>query len=148
MASKSRPTKIRGRSVALVFVGAMVGVAAREGLKLAIPNRDGIPIVVPVANLLSAFVFGYLFEALARKAPGTENTSPWMQLIGVGFCGGLSTYSYLATETAVLLYDSRVGIGVTYAVGTIVLGALSTFAGFTLASRRHTQRTGDTGAET
>ncbi|MBW9214222.1 CrcB family protein [Mumia sp. zg.B53] len=148
MASNSRPTKIRGRSVALVFVGAMVGVAAREGLKLAIPNRDGIPIVVPVVNILSAFVFGYLFEALARKAPGTENTSLWMQLIGVGFCGGLSTYSYLATETAVLLYDSRVGIGVSYAIGTIILGAVATFAGFMLASRLRARSTGDTEVET
>ncbi|MBC2933072.1 CrcB family protein [Nocardioides sp. zg-1228] len=126
-------------SVLLVLAGGIVGVGAREGFMLAVPNADGIPIVVPVVNVLGAFVLGFLYEALTRDETPPQLTSRLKLLIGTGFCGGLTTYSSLATDTAVLLDDSRVGVAAVYALGTLVVGGLATLAGIALAASRHTQ---------
>ncbi|MFD1824771.1 MULTISPECIES: fluoride efflux transporter FluC [Mumia] len=148
MTTGARPAYLKGASIALVFVGGVIGVAAREGFMLAVPNEDNIPIVVPIVNILGAFVLGYLYEALTRTAPGPELTSRLKLLIGTGFCGGLTTYSSLATDTAVLFDDDRAGIGILYAVGTVVIGAGATFAGIALASTLHERKSEGTGSGT
>ncbi|MBM9460143.1 CrcB family protein [Nocardioides sp. zg-536] len=132
-----RPAYLRGASIGLVLLGGAVGVAAREGLVLAIPNRDGIPIVVQVVNVLGAFVLGYLYEALTHTRFGSESVSRIKLLVGTGFCGGLTTYSSLATDTAVLLDDSRVGVALAYALSTVVVGGAATVLGIVLGGRRH-----------
>ncbi|MCC2307570.1 fluoride efflux transporter FluC [Cellulomonas chengniuliangii] len=136
-ARTSRRTALRWSGLGLVMVGGILGVAAREGLTLAVPNVDDVPVVIPVVNLLSAFVLGYLYEGLARAAPGAALTGRLKLLIGTGFCGGLSTYSSLATDTAVLLDHDRAGIAVLYALGTVIVGALATLAGIALGARLH-----------
>ncbi|MCM0641311.1 fluoride efflux transporter FluC [Cellulomonas wangsupingiae] len=128
---------LRWSAIGLVLVGGAAGVAAREGLSLAVPDVDDIPVVIPVVNLLAAFALGYLYEGVARALPGTPLAGRLKLLLGTGFCGGLSTYSSLATDTAVLLDHSRGGIAVTYALGTVVLGALATLAGIALGSHLH-----------
>lgn len=134
---KPHRTPLRWSGLGLVFVGGLLGVAAREGLTHAVPNIDDVPVVVPVVNLLAAFALGYLYEALARTAPGTALTGRLKLLIGTGFCGGLSTYSSLATDTAVLLDHARAGVAATYALGTVLLGALATLSGIVLGTRLH-----------
>ncbi len=144
--SSSRPAYLTGASISLVFVGGLLGVAAREGFMLAVPNRDNIPIVVPIVNLLGAFILGYLYEALTRVSPSADLTSRLKLLIGTGFCGGLTPYRTHATETDVLFGDSRDGLGEQYAVGTVVVGAGFTFAGIALASTLHERKSQGTGA--
>ena len=104
---------------------------------------DGVLLVVPLANVLGAFILGYLYEALTRTAPAPERTRRFMLLVGAGFCGGLTTYSALATGTAALFEDSRIGIGLAYALGTVVVGAGATLLGIVLASRLHDPRAAD-----
>lgn len=125
-----------------MFIGGLVGVAVREGFERSVSDIDGVPVVVPVVNLLAAFLLGYLYEGLARLAPGKTLTGHLKLLIGTGFCGGLSTYSSLATDTATLLVKDRFDVAVLYALGTLVIGALATFAGIALGSRLH-RRTAD-----
>ncbi|WP_262851043.1 fluoride efflux transporter FluC [Mumia quercus] len=141
-----RPAYLRAASIALVFAGGVVGVAAREGFMLAVPNEDNIPIVVPIVNLLGAFILGYLYEGLTRTAPAPQTTARLKLLVGTGFCGGLTTYSSLATDTAVLVDDARIGIALTYALGTVIIGACATMLGIVLASRLHERKHEDKGA--
>jgi len=134
---------LRAASIGLVICGGTLGAAAREGLVLAGRHTDGVLLVVPLANVLGAFILGYLYEALTRTAPAPERTRRFVLLVGAGFCGGLTTYSAFATGTAALLEDSRIGTGLAYALGTVVVGAGATLLGIALASRLHARSATD-----
>lgn len=146
MTAATRPAYLSAPSIGLVLVGGGIGAGSREGLSLAISDLDGVPVVVPVVNLVGAFLLGYLYEALAHGEPGPLTTSQLKLLLGTGFCGGLTTYSSLATDTAVLLDDGRVGIGLVYALGTVLIGAAATVAGIAAGGRRRPHHDAATGA--
>lgn len=136
MTTTQRPNHLRWAPIALVVAGGAVGVAAREGLSLAIPDVSGVPVVIALVNVLGAFVIGFLYEAVTRLGPGSLTATNLKLLLGTGFCGGLTTYSSLATDTAKLYSDGRAGVATTYALGTVVVGACATFAGIAVATRR------------
>lgn len=125
-----------GRRTALVVVGGAVGAAAREGLVLTVPDVGGLPLAIALANILGAFVLGLLVESLTRRRPAPARGLTLRLLLGTGFCGGFTTYSTLATGTALLLSDGAPGTAVGYAVATVLLGAAATVAGIAVAARR------------
>lgn len=127
--SRSRPLHLRPAAIALVAVGGAVGTAAREGLSLAIPEVGGVQVAVLGINVVGAFVLGLLLDALARRGPDEGGRRRLRLLAGTGFCGGFTTYSSLATTTAVLLGDGRAGAALLYALGTVLLGGMATLAG-------------------
>lgn len=137
MTGPTRPAYLHGPNVALVLIGGAVGAGAREGLSLGVPDLDGVPVVITVVNVVGAFILGYLYEALTRVAPGPARTSQLKLLLGTGFCGGFTTYSSLATDTAVLIDHTRWGMAVVYALGTVLIGAAATIAGIAAGARLH-----------
>lgn len=140
----TRPAYLQAPSIALVLIGGGIGAGCREVLSREVPNLDGVPVVVSVVNLIGAFLLGLLYEGLTRVDPGPTRTSQLKALLGTGFCGGLTTYSSLATDTAVLLDDSRFGVALAYALGTVVIGAGATIVGIA-AGARFRPRPHDTG---
>lgn len=132
-----RPPYLHWPNIGLVLVGGILGVAAREGASLVITEGGDMPVVVPVVNLLAAFLLGYLYTALARLEPGEPTTSRLKLTVGTGFCGGLSTYSSLATDTAVLILDAHGGLALLYSLGTVVVGAAATVLGIVVGDRVH-----------
>lgn len=137
LAPRSRPAYLHWPNLGLVLVGGILGVAAREGASLVITEGGDMPVVVPVVNLLSAFLLGYLYTALARMEPGEPTTSRLKLTVGTGFCGGLSTYSSLATDTAVLILDAHGGLALVYSLGTVIVGAGATILGIVAGDRLH-----------
>lgn len=57
-------------------------------------------------------------------------------LVGTGFMGGFTTFSALATDTAGLLGEGRIGAGLAYGLATVIIGGLATWAGIVVARRR------------
>jgi len=146
MPATSRPTYLHWASIGLVMLGGVFGVAGREGVSLAVPDIDEMPIAIPIVNIVGAFLLGYLYEAVARRLPGDPRGPRLKLLLGTGFCGGFTTYSSLATDTAVLLDKSRVDLAVLYVLATVLIGAVATFAGIVLATKVNAQkRTTDDG---
>ena len=67
-------------------------------------------------------------------------------LLGTGLLGGFTTYSTLATETAVLLTADQLGSALAYALGTLTLGAGATVLGIAIATLEHRRNTAKAGA--
>ena len=132
--SPPSPRGARWRPLLLVAVGGGFGTAGREGLSLAIPTIDEVPIAIPIVNVIGAFLLGLLYEAVTRPSIDDRQRVALKLLLGAGFCGGFTTYSSLATDTAVLNADGRGGLALAYAVSTLVVGALATVVG---NCRRH-----------
>lgn len=122
--------------LAVVLGGGAVGTAARVALSLLIPSVGGLPVAILVINVVGSFLLGVLLEALTRRGPDVGRRRTARLLLGTGFCGGFTTYSTLAVGTAELLGAGATGLGVAYAVGSVLLGALAAWAGILVGSRR------------
>ncbi|MEZ5098077.1 MAG: CrcB family protein [Nocardioides sp.] len=100
----------------LVALGAAVGAPLRF---LAGHHLDGrLPWGTLVANVLGSALLG---TAAGLGLGG----SPWA-LVGVGFCGGLTTYSAFAVK----VHEHGPRHGLTYASTTLLLAMVAVAAGF------------------
>lgn len=108
----------------LVALGAAIGAPARY---LAAARFDRAwPLGTLSVNVLGSFVLG-----LCVAWSLTENA---FALIGVGFCGGLTTYSSFAVQMADRLADHRSRrLGATYVVVTIGASIAACSLGYALA---------------
>ena len=132
--SNGRPAYLHWASIGLVAIGGLFGAGSREGVSLAIPKLGEVPIAIAVVNIVGAFLLGYLYEAVTRIDSAKPTGKNLKLLLGTGFCGGFTTYSSLATDTAVLFRDGYIWQGVVYVVGTLIVGACATWAGIAVAS--------------
>ncbi|WP_337007351.1 MULTISPECIES: fluoride efflux transporter FluC [unclassified Microbacterium] len=140
-AGDPRPVHLRLSALAVVFAGGTVGVAAREALTLVFPAGGGIPWAIFAINLSGAFLLGVLLDALARRGPDHGRRRTLRLLLGTGFIGGYTTYSALATDTALLIDGGSAGAGIGYGLGTVMLGGVATWAGIALAALADRPRT-------
>ncbi|MDU1779429.1 MAG: CrcB family protein, partial [Propionibacterium sp.] len=85
-------------------------------------------------NLVGCLALGWLLEGLARSGPDEG----WRRLVrlclGTGFCGSFTTYSSLATETALLGRDRPV-LAASYLAVSVVAGVLAAWVGVRMAAR-------------
>jgi CrcB protein len=134
------PPYRRWSLLALVAAGGTVGTALRQGLLLLAPDLERFPVTTFAINLAGAFALGVLLELLVRSGPDAGRRRGIRLLVGTGVLGGFTTYSALATATAVLAVTGLAGWAVAYALGTVVLGAAMSVAGIafggTIARRR------------
>jgi CrcB protein len=146
----SRPIHLRWRYLALVAVGGTVGTAIREGLTLVVPAVGGVTWIILGINVIGAFALGVLLESFARRGPDEGRRRNLRLLLGTGVLGGFTTYSSLATATALLLVSGETVLALVYALSTVLLGAAGAAAGIVLASALHRRsvhrRTGSNGS--
>ncbi|MCU4298373.1 CrcB family protein [Brevibacterium permense] len=130
---------MRPSYLGLAFLGGALGTAAREAISLSLPPLGDVPWAIFTVNILGAFLLGLLLDFLARSGPDEGWRRRARMLVGTGFMGGFTTYSALTADTAGLLGAdpggaSSPGIGLAYAVGTVLIGGLATFAGIATAT--------------
>jgi CrcB protein len=148
-AGHSRPVHLHWRYVGLVALGGVFGTAAREALALALPLRipaaGGFPLAILLINVGGAFLLGLLLEALTRRGSDTGRRRTLRLLLGTGFLGGFTTYSALATDTALLLgapVAGPFGLAAGYALGSVLAGAIATWAGIAVGAVAFRHRAG------
>ncbi|MET9231240.1 fluoride efflux transporter CrcB [Lentzea sp. NPDC003310] len=111
-------------TVLVVFVGAALGAPVRYLVDRVVQSRHSVdfPFGTLVVNVVGCLVIGFVV--------GTA----WMPLVGVGFCGGLTTYSTFSYETVKLLEAEKYRSALLNAVVSVVLGVGAAALGLFLSS--------------
>ncbi len=87
-----------------------------------------LPYGTLIANILGSLLIGVLLAYLI------ENPSQNFKLLLVtGFCGGYTTFSTFTYENFSYLQNGQIGMFLLYALGSIAVGLLAVFVGFSLA---------------
>jgi fluoride exporter len=144
-----RPVHLHWRYVGLVALGGVFGTATREALALTIPVNGVFPFAIFLVNIIGAFLLGVLLEGLTRRGPDAGRRRTLRLLLGTGFLGGFTTYSALAVDSALLLSSqagtadgAQIGVGLGYAFGTVLAGALATWGGIAVGAVGSVRRSG------
>jgi fluoride exporter len=106
----------------LVALGAAVGAPLRYWLAQRL-DSEGVPLGIWLANAAGSTLLGLLVGL------GADDGA--LALLGVGFCGGFTTYSTFAVQTV------RLGVrrGTAYAVATVVASVGGCALGYLVGSQ-------------
>nr|WP_071812521.1 fluoride efflux transporter CrcB [Lentzea guizhouensis] len=110
-------------TVLAVFVGAALGAPVRYLVDWFVTSRhkSDFPYGTLVVNVVGCFLIGFVV--------GTS----WMPLLGIGFCGGLTTYSTFSFETVRLLEQEKYRLALLNAVVGVAAGVGAAMAGLALS---------------
>jgi CrcB protein len=122
------------RWLGLVIVGGMAGATVRWAVVELIGPTDTFPVAIFLVNVIGCALLGG-FTALVRARPRHQALAG--DLLGVGFCGGLTTMSTLAVELAAFGRDGRLALALLYLVASIVVGVVAAWFGARLEHRLH-----------
>ena len=116
----------------LIALGGAAGSCARFWIGSAVASRYGsaFPWGTFVVNVSGSLVLGGFLALALGRVPIDPR---WRFLIAIGFCGGYTTFSTLAYETAMLLEARALAYALANVVGSAVAGVLAVFGGAALA---------------
>jgi CrcB protein len=127
------PAASRVWILAAVAVGGALGTVARYELALAEPVRSGrFPWATFAVNVAGSLVLGVVLTALVEPGLAASVLRPF---VGVGVCGGLTTFSTWMVESVLLVRDGDAGIALVYLLVSLVAGLVAVAVGV-VATRR------------
>lgn len=113
---------------ALVFLGGGAGSVLRFLVGRLMPATvagNPFPLAILLVNVVASAVLGLVAGWTAARLTGEETRL----LIGVGFCGGLSTFSSFSYDTVVLLQHGRTGAALLNIGANVLLCGLASALG-------------------
>ena len=115
-----------------VLVGGAVGAVLRYLTDRAVQRADPVfPWGTFIVNVTGSLLLG-LLSGLAAAHPGLPG---WARaLVGVGFCGALTTYSTFGLETVLLAQGGGRAYASLNAGATLLVGLAAVSAGWWLGS--------------
>lgn len=124
-----------GVRLLVILAGGTAGTAVRAAIEEAVPAVPGAwPWATFLVNLSGALVLGALLEILVRSGPDEGGRRLIRLGVGTGVLGGYTTYSTFAVEVTERTTAAAPLLGLSYAVATVVLGALAAAAGLRIAA--------------
>ena len=109
----------------LVAAGGVAGAGLRWAVLTTLVEGGAFPWATLLVNVVGCLVVGLLAGAAASTRA----------LLGVGFAGGLTTFSTFTVEAALLLDDVRPGIAVAYVTASVLSGVAAVVTGRRWAGR-------------
>jgi CrcB protein len=112
----------------LVAIGGAVGSALRFGVGrwVAWWSSDAPSMwATGIVNLVGSFALGCIVMSVGAGQRG----HPMIMLLGVGLCGGFTTFSTLSMELADLLQSRRWDLATAYGLGSLICGWLAFLCG-------------------
>jgi len=110
-----------------VFLGSGLGGMMRYAISLIFATSSSkFPIGTFVANCSAAFIVGVFYAIASQKEWLDKN---YIQLLTIGLCGGLSTFSTFSLESLKLWQSGQYGITILYIALSILCSLLLTFIG-------------------
>ncbi|RRB11122.1 fluoride efflux transporter CrcB [Larkinella knui] len=115
----------------LVFLGGGLGSMTRYAVSRYLQPvfKTAYPASTLIVNLVASLILGFLVGWLTARVSGRET---YRLLLGVGFCGGLSTFSTFSTDTLFLMQTGRWWAAASNVVLNVVLCLLASMAGLYL----------------
>jgi len=118
-------------TLALVLVGGAIGAIARHLTDLAV--RAHLDAVFPWGTFIANVSGSLLLGAVSGLAAGSLD--PWVgDLVGIGFCGALTTYSTFGYETVRLASSGAWRYAAANAGATVLAGLGACWLGWTLVT--------------
>ncbi len=116
----------------IIGLGGFLGSVARYVTTKFVDEKlsPAFPYGTLTVNILGSFLLGIIYIIALRKAGLTENGRLFL---GVGFCGGFTTFSAFALENFSLMQEKFVGTSLLYISVSIVGGILALVAGVWVA---------------
>jgi fluoride exporter len=110
--------------VFLIGAGGAVGSNLRYGIghllsQVAIP----IPIATTVINILGSLILGCVAGSVSDRTQSTY------LLLGVGLCGGFTTFSTFSLELVEQIQGGKIGLALAECVLNVVLGVTALYVG-------------------
>lgn len=96
------------RAFLAVGLGGAAGSMTRYGLSCSLPAGSGFPLTTFAVNAAGSLLIGLFASSL-------EGHPMLLRLLGVGFCGGFTTFSTFSADTVRLLRDGQCSQAVLYA---------------------------------
>ena len=103
----------------LVTLGGVAGAGVRWAVLTTLVEGGAFPWATLLVNVVGCLVVGLL----AGASRGTR------ALVGIGFAGGLTTFSTFTVEAALLLDDVRPGMALAYVTASVLSGAAAVVSG-------------------
>lgn len=115
---------------AAIGFGGGLGCASRYQIGQALPTEGGFPWATWSVNVTGALLLGVVATLVLERWPPTRYVRPF---VGVGICGGYTTWSAFMTETALLVRNHQVALAGAYVVASIIGGLGATYVGIRCA---------------
>jgi len=109
----------------MVMGGAAIGATIRWGASSWLDSAE-VSWGVLAVNTVGSFILG---AAVAMVGPGVGPARVWRFFVGLGACGGLTTFSTLAVKEVDDADSRSLGVGLAYLGATLALGLLGAAGG-------------------
>ena len=114
----------------IVGAGSFVGGMLRYGISkwVQIKLLTTYPFGTFTVNIVGCLIIGLVMGMSERYNISSE----WRLLLVTGFCGGFTTFSAFSIETMALLRDAQYLPAFLYIAGSVIIGVLVAFAGYSV----------------
>jgi len=115
-------------NILTVGLGGFLGTMARYATVKSVDEKINavFPYGTFAVNVVGSLLLGIVYTMAMRKVEVAEH---WRLFLGVGFCGGFTTFSAFAWENFSLIQQKFVGTSVVYALASLAAGLLALMAG-------------------